>query len=162
MLVTLEIVTVVLAGIALVPALAHALELPGKMRLGRDDYLAVQPIYYPGFTFAGFAEPLAVVAALALAVTTFATVESWLAGAALLALLFMQAIFWFMTQPANKFWLRETQLSGAGKRFFGTGSGDASGARDWSVMRDRWELSHVLRAIAASIAFVLLVTAVAL
>lgn len=30
------------------PALAHAMEYPGKMRLSRDAYLTVQPIYYPG------------------------------------------------------------------------------------------------------------------
>jgi len=34
-------------------ALAHALELPGKMRLSKEAYLAVQPIYYPGFTIGG-------------------------------------------------------------------------------------------------------------
>jgi hypothetical protein len=35
--------------------LAHALEWPGKLRLSREHYLAVQPIYYPGFTYSGFA-----------------------------------------------------------------------------------------------------------
>jgi hypothetical protein len=43
-------------------SLAHALELPGKMRLSREQYLAVQAIYYPGFTYAGLAEPLSIVA----------------------------------------------------------------------------------------------------
>ena len=37
-------------------ALAHALERPGKMRLSKE--LAIQPIYYPGFTFGGTAEPM--------------------------------------------------------------------------------------------------------
>jgi hypothetical protein len=32
---------------------AHALELPGKLRLDRDAYLAVQTIHYPGFTIVG-------------------------------------------------------------------------------------------------------------
>jgi hypothetical protein len=34
--------------VAAVPALAHALELPGKMRLTKDAYFAMQHIYYPG------------------------------------------------------------------------------------------------------------------
>jgi hypothetical protein len=45
-----EIVTVVLVAVAMALALAHALELPAKMRLSKETYLAVQPIYYPGFT----------------------------------------------------------------------------------------------------------------
>jgi hypothetical protein len=53
----MQVVTVVLVALAMIPAVAHALELPGKMRLSKDIYFAVQRIYYPGFTFAGIAEP---------------------------------------------------------------------------------------------------------
>ena len=35
-------------------SLAHVLELPGKLRLDEATYKAVQAIYYPGFTIAGF------------------------------------------------------------------------------------------------------------
>ena len=49
----LQVLTVILVVVALVPALAHALEWPGKMRLTKEAYVAVQPIYYPGFTIAG-------------------------------------------------------------------------------------------------------------
>jgi hypothetical protein len=49
-------------------SLAHALELPGKMRLGKDAYLSVQTIYYPGFTIGGIAEPLGILALIALLV----------------------------------------------------------------------------------------------
>jgi hypothetical protein len=49
----LQVLAVVLVGLAVVPALAHALELPGKKRLSQDAYMAVQPIYYPGFTIVG-------------------------------------------------------------------------------------------------------------
>ena len=45
----LQILTTVWVAIAMAPVLAHALEYPGKMRLSRDAYLTVQPIYYPGF-----------------------------------------------------------------------------------------------------------------
>jgi len=51
------VVTVLLVTLAVVPALAHALELPGKLRLDKAAYLTVQPIYSPGFSFAGAGEP---------------------------------------------------------------------------------------------------------
>lgn len=41
--------------------LAHALELPGKLQLSKEQYLAVQAIYYPGFTFGGITEPRGVI-----------------------------------------------------------------------------------------------------
>jgi hypothetical protein len=50
MLLTLQLVSVVLVSAAYALALAHVLELPGKLRLDRNTYLAVQQIYYPGFT----------------------------------------------------------------------------------------------------------------
>jgi hypothetical protein len=48
MLLSLEVVTVFLVGVAMSMALAHALEYPGKLRLDERTYLAVQTIYYPG------------------------------------------------------------------------------------------------------------------
>jgi hypothetical protein len=62
--------SLIIVVLAMVPALAHALELPGKLRLGRDAYFAVQPIYYPGFTIAGLAEPVAIVLILVLLLAT--------------------------------------------------------------------------------------------
>lgn len=53
----LQILTLLAVAVTMALALAHALELQGKMRLSKEAYYAVQPIYYPGFTFAGFAEP---------------------------------------------------------------------------------------------------------
>ena len=49
----LQVAALALVAVALTGTLAHALELPGKLRLGREDYLTVQGIYYPGFTRAG-------------------------------------------------------------------------------------------------------------
>jgi hypothetical protein len=43
----LELIALCVVALATVPAAAHALELPGKLRLGREDYLTVQAIYYP-------------------------------------------------------------------------------------------------------------------
>lgn len=47
MLSFLQIATILLVAIAMALSLAHALEFPGKLRLSKENYLAVQPIYYP-------------------------------------------------------------------------------------------------------------------
>jgi hypothetical protein len=59
---TVQVVCLLLVAVAMALSLAHALEHPGKMRLGKDDYLRVQEIYYPGFTIGGVAEPAGVIA----------------------------------------------------------------------------------------------------
>ena len=59
MTVTLQVVTLLFVAIAMATMLAHALELPGKLKLSKDEYLATQRIYYPGFTIGGAAEPIA-------------------------------------------------------------------------------------------------------
>ena len=72
----------------------------------------------------------------------------------------MQVIFWTKTQPANSFWLEETDLSRSATRFFQTGKGSAP--LDWTAARDQWERSHILRALAATLGLFLLTLAVAL
>jgi hypothetical protein len=157
----LEVAAVMLAAVTMSLALAHALELPGKLRLTKDQYLAVQTIYYPGFTIGGVAEVASIIASLALLILTpWGTTQFWLIAGALAALVAVQAIFWLQTQPVNKYWLQSTNLTGAASRFFEAGS--AASAADWTEMRDRWERSHVMRAVAATIALLLLATAIAL
>lgn len=73
MYIALEIITVMLAAVTMSLALAHALEPPGKMRLTKEEYLAVQAIYYPGFTLGGIAEFGSIIAALALLILTLTT-----------------------------------------------------------------------------------------
>ncbi|MGH7487593.1 MAG: DUF1772 domain-containing protein, partial [bacterium] len=130
MYVALQVLTVMLAAVTMALSLAHALECPGKLRLGKEQYLTVQPIYYPGFTIGGIAEPAGIVATLALLIMTPAgTVAFWLVAGALAALTTVQIIFWTKTQPANSFWLEETELSRPATRFFQTGW--RSAPRDW-------------------------------
>jgi hypothetical protein len=62
--IALEVLAVILAAVTMSLALAHALELTGKLRLSKEHYLAVQAIYYPGFTIAGIAEVGSIIAAL--------------------------------------------------------------------------------------------------
>jgi hypothetical protein len=167
MLWALRIVTVFLVAVAMSLALAHALELPGKMRLDEKTYKAVQSIYYPGFTYGGFAEGLGMVATLALLLFTPTHQPAfWWILTAFVALLAMHAVYWVITHPVNKYWLRETRLEGLGERFFSLdpvkqGAASEEGADDWRKLRDRWEYSHVLRAVLAVIALLTLLVAVA-
>jgi hypothetical protein len=166
MLLALQIGAVFLVAIAMSMAMAHALEYPGKLRLDEQTYRAVQTIYYPGFTIGGAGEPLAIVATLILALVTRenAVAFRW-ALSAFVALAAMHAIFWTVTQPTNRHWLRDQQLSAAGKRFFAVEreSHRAPGAvsTDWVHLRDRWEYSHIVRAILSVFALLALVVAIA-
>ncbi len=165
---TLQILTTLIVAVAMALALAHLLELPGKMRLSKDDYLTVQRIYYPGFTIGGVTEPIgALLLLLLLFLTPGNTARFWLIAAAFAALAAMHAVFWLLTQPVNNVWLKDTELKGLGAGFF---SHDPFGGRqietsvkpDWTTLRDRWEWSHAARAALGLLAFILLVTAVAL
>jgi hypothetical protein len=53
MFISLQVLTIIVVASACALSLAHALELPGKMRLDKETSYAVQPIYYPGFTIGG-------------------------------------------------------------------------------------------------------------
>lgn len=164
MLVSLQIVTVILVAFAMTPALAHALEFPGKRRLSKNVYVAVQKVYYPGFTLAGVAEPVAIIATLVLLfVTPPGHGPFWLTLFALLCLIGMHAVYWLVTHPVNKVWLEGEKLSESGVRFFSTASGsgqsNASNPGDWKQLRDRWEHSHVARAILAALALIVLLIA---
>ena len=165
MFLALQVITVVTVAVAMALALAHALELPGKRRLTREQYLAVQPIYYPGFTFGGIAEPLGLLLLIALLLLAPAvTTPFWLTTGALAALAAMHVAYWLLTHPVNNFWLADQELRGISARFFlfDPLKRDNSAKPDWTVLRDRWELSHVVRAAFGIASLVLLVTAVAL
>ncbi|AYG65544.1 MULTISPECIES: anthrone oxygenase family protein [unclassified Rhizobium] len=165
---TLQILTILIVAVAMALALAHVLELPGKMRLSKEDYLTVQRIYYPGFTIGGVSEPLgALLLLLLLFLTPANTTAFWLLAAAFAAMVAMHAAFWLLTQPVNNFWLQDAKLKGMGAGFFshdpfGGHKVDAAVKPDWTTLRDRWEWSHAVRAALGLLAFILLVTAVAL
>ncbi|PSJ64824.1 DUF1772 domain-containing protein [Kumtagia ephedrae] len=161
MLQLLEIVSLLLVAVAMALSLAHALELPGKMRLEKAEYLAVQPIYYPGFTIGGAAEPLGVLALLVLLFSVPLGAGFWLVAGAFAALAAAHAVYWGMTHPVNDFWLKDTRLSRAGIAFFGTGR-TAEEQADWRALRAQWEWSHVIRAGLSVLSFILLAAAVSL
>jgi hypothetical protein len=73
--------------------------------------------------------------------TPAGTAAFWLVAGAFAAMVMVQVIFWTKTQPANSFWLEETELSRSATRFFQTGQ--RSAPRDWAAARDQWERSHI-------------------
>jgi hypothetical protein len=156
--VILKLASLLLVVATVIPSAAHVLELPGKLRLTREQYLAVQPIYYPGFTIVGAAEPLAVIAlAVLLALTPGATPAFWLIAAAVAATALTHLLYWTLTAPVNQVWIRNESISGGAQRFFAA-SGSAT-VTDWTLLRDRWERSHLCRAATSLIALVLLAIA---
>lgn len=168
MLEAMQAATLILVSLVFAPALAHALEWPGKKRLGKEAYFTVQRIYYPGFTLAGVLEPLSAVAALVLLVMTPRGGSTfWLTAAALAALVAMQLVYWLFTHPLNRVWLEGEDLGEAGSRFFAAGPDRAQsatpseGGESWTALRDRWERSQLVRAACAGSSLALLATAIA-
>ena len=164
MLTSLQIVTLILVTVALVLSLAHALELPGKLRLDKQTYYAVQTIYYPGFTLGGIGEAGGAMATLILLfLTPESSADFWLTLMALLGMVAMQALYWLVTHPVNQFWVEGVQLNRMSSGFFSFGTSrsrrDSKTPPDWTELRNRWEYSHVARAGCALVSFLALVMA---
>jgi hypothetical protein len=160
----IQVITVIFVAIAMALALAHALELPGKLRLSKERYLGMQPIYYPGFTIGGMAEPIGLLLLLVLLILTpHGSAEFWLTAIAFGALLLMHVVYWLMTHPVNNFWLKDFKLQGSSAKFFSFNQikpADDTRMPDWTILRDRWELSHVIRAIFGVISLLFLAMAI--
>jgi hypothetical protein len=121
MLLTVQIVTLLLVSVAYALAPAHVLELPGKLRLDRNTYLAVQQIYYPGFTIGGgVGEGGGMIGLLILLLLTPRPSDAfrWTL-IAFIALLAMHVAYWIFTHPVNKYWLKDQKLEGLSGGFFG-------------------------------------------
>lgn len=167
MLLILKITCVLLTSLSMSLSLAHALELPGKLRLDKEAYLTVQKIYYPGFTVGGFGEVLGLVAILALLwwTPTESAAFKWTL-ASFATLLATHITYWVLTHPVNNFWLKDSNLKGLSASFFGTSRDQhaapkADEANVWKHFRNRWEFSHVVRAVLAMASLILLVVAIA-
>lgn len=163
MIAVLQALAILLVAVLLATTLGHALEMPGKMRLDREAYFKTQTIYWPGFTvIGGGAEILSMVVTFVLALLLPTDGRPfWLTLGALALLAALHAIYWFVTHPINKLWVKDLDLKGGGKAFFDTGSGP--GARiGWEEARDRWEYSHTTRAFLNLGALLLLATSAVL
>jgi hypothetical protein len=148
MMKAVSILGLVLVAMTMGLALAHALELPGKLRLSKDTYVAVQAIYYPGFTIGGFVGEFGglLVLFVLLFLTPYETQRFWWTAAAFGFLVLGHAVYWLVTHPVNNFWVKDVDMAGAGAAFFSFLSGKPG---DWAQMRDIWEYSHVARACLA-------------
>src|SRR5215472_7239514 len=94
---TVHVASVVLTALCLGPALAHLLELPNKLGLGRDDYFTVQQIYR-GWALLGVLIAAAFVSTLVLAWMARSLLPVfYLALTALLCFVGAQAVFWIFT-----------------------------------------------------------------
>ncbi|WP_332685062.1 anthrone oxygenase family protein [Bosea sp. (in: a-proteobacteria)] len=162
MLFAVQILAILLAAVSMTTALGHALEMPGKLRLAREHYLAIQPIYYPGFTIGGgIGEIGSIVASAALALMLPAgSTAGRLALAACASAVAVHALYWLLVHPVNRFWLKESRIDTASEGFFALGADEDAGA-DWTTLRDRWERGHAVRAVFATLTVALLAASAA-
>jgi hypothetical protein len=124
-------------GLALIPAAAHAMELPNKIHLNREEYLVAQKLYR-GWQF------VAPVVILALASTAVLLANASTAGAgaqaaacaALVCVAATQLVFWMFTFPVNRATQNWTQAPA-----------------HWEALRRRWEYSHAASAVLNLVAF---------
>jgi hypothetical protein len=70
-------------------------------------------------------------------------------------------VYWIVTHPINRFWVKDVKVNRAGADFFAFGADRTrrEPPLDWIKLRNRWEYSHVARAACAMASFVALVIA---
>lgn len=157
-----HVLGVLTAVVVTATAMAHVLELPGKKRLDRKHYLAVQKIYYPGFTIAGTLEVPTVLLLLGSTILTGpGDVDFWLRAVATVAFAGVHAAYWLRVHQVNKVWLNDEELTMAAAGFFGLGEAHPAEDEPWTRLRDRWEHGHVLRAVLATVGLIAAVVALA-
>lgn len=142
---TTQFIAILLTTLALIPVGAHFFELPGKMNLSREDYIAVQAIYRDWALF-GFVLVGAIAANLVLTIMLHGTgLHFALACAAFLLVTATLAIFLLGAFPANQ----ETQ----NWSFMPS---------DWRALRWQWEIGHAISAVLTFLAFCALLLEVVL
>ena len=151
----LTVLSLLLVAVTMATSLAHALEWPGKRRLGESAYKTTQAIYYPRFTFGGM-----ISLAVLLYLTPAATSRFWWTAGALLLMLAAHTVYWLMTHPINNFWVKDVATSGAGSAFFSTFASTQTG--DWTELRDAWERPHAVRACLHVLALIAIAMATSL
>ena len=127
------------AGLALAPALAHLLELPNKIGLSRPDYLIVEQIY-TGWALLGIVVLGALLSTLILTILVRKRREEFASSLLVfLCILGTQVVFWTFTFPANQQTSNWTVLP-----------------ETWETLRMQWEYSHAAGAVLNLIAFIAL------
>lgn len=141
----LRLAALLMLVLALLAPAAHVLEIPGKLRLPPETWLAVQQNLYAAFPVAGalgYVVAPIICALLARAVRGTAEARAaWIAaGLVLLALL----LWWVVVAPVNEWIAAATP---------------ATLPPDWTAWRLRWEAGHAIAAALIGVALVLLLRA---
>src|SRR5688572_4917925 len=119
----IQFAAVITTALALVPGMAHVLELPNKIHMRREDYLNAQRLYR-GWQFVGIAVIAALISTILLLSVSSADQYPF-ALDAVLAVSATQVLFWVFTFPVNRRTRNWTETPG-----------------DWEALRRRWEYSH--------------------
>jgi hypothetical protein len=144
---TWRFLTIMLAAVALSAALAHLMELPGKMTYDAPLYVLLHRTLYPTFgQTAGWAEALALLAVVGLTLRVRKRGAAFpLTATAATCQAAAMAVFLALVHPAN--------LTMAGWPLDGI-------PPDWTRWRDQWEYGHAVRAILETVALAALVLSV--
>ena len=139
--------TIMLTAFALAAALAHLMELPGKMTLDARVYVMLHRTLYPTFgQTAGWAEGLALLSVIALTwVVRKRRAAFPLTVTAAVCQVAAMAVFLARVHPAN--------------RTMASWPLDAI-PPDWTSWRDQWEYGHAARAVLLTVALGALVLSV--
>jgi hypothetical protein len=140
---TIYFIALFFVALALGPALAHLLELPNKINLGREEYLTVQQIYR-GWALLGIVVAGALISTLTLSVMVRKQRKAFLfALIAFLCIVGTQVVFWTYTYPANQVTNNWTMLP-----------------ENWRDLRRQWEYSHATSAGLNLLALVMVILSV--
>jgi hypothetical protein len=138
----LQILTLLLMAIALMPSGAHFFELPHKIALSRDHYFIVQGIYAGWSWFGVVLIPLIIadfVLAYLLRQDQWPALLTLVAGILTLATL---VIFFIWIFPANQATANWTEIP-----------------ENWATLRSQWEYTHAVNAVVMLLAFIALALA---
>lgn len=128
--------------IAILPAGAHLLEAPNKLRLDQADYFTVQQIY-AGWALFGIVLFAAIASTLGYVIALHQSGRPYLyALLALLLILLNLGLFFLFTFPTNR----------------ATSNWTVAPA-DWDALRMQWEYSHAVNALVIFAAFFCLLIA---
>lgn len=127
---TIYFLSLLFVSLALVPLMAHLLELPNKIGLSRDEYLVVQQIYRGWNLLAVVVFP-ALLSTLALTITLRHERRAFVfALISFLCIVGTQIVFWIYTFPTNQITNNWTVLP-----------------ENWEALRRQWEYSHATSAL---------------
>lgn len=167
MFVALQVVSVLFVSIAMALAVAHALELPGKLRLDRSHYDAPQSFFHPAFNVTGLVSEIGGLGSTVLLVLATPVSSSSLGWTIIgfITLAAMHGAYWTITRPSTELWLvRAPAPSIAPVGFFATHPlpRPPIAAVSFARSRTRWEHSHVIRAVLGGVSLLALVIGLAL